>query len=190
MSAQLLCEPGHWCRDGIKVQCQAGRYGWSYGLSTPECSGECSPGFYCPSYPYPGSVKAEQVECGGSDLYCPPGTGNNPLIVSSGYYTTGGGADGKTRSGQRACEPGTYCEKGETHPCPSGTYGKSYKMKNSACSGFCPPGFFCPEATVIPQRCQAGTYSVGGNSKCSVCPGGKDYSQGQSCVDARKCCGY
>lgn len=44
MSAMMLCEPGHWCSDGIKHQCPAGRFGWSYGTSSSLCDGVCAPG--------------------------------------------------------------------------------------------------------------------------------------------------
>ena len=43
-----ICEPGYFCKAGVKVQCPPGTYGSSSGLSTSSCSGLCDKGFYCP----------------------------------------------------------------------------------------------------------------------------------------------
>lgn len=38
----------YFCLAGIKYACPPGTFGWSSGLSTPQCSGPCAPGYYCP----------------------------------------------------------------------------------------------------------------------------------------------
>jgi hypothetical protein len=62
--------------------CPVGRYGSTFGLSTSWCSGYCTAGYYCPE----GSTSATQVECGGPDVFCPPGSAI-PQNVDIGYYT-------------------------------------------------------------------------------------------------------
>ena len=62
--------------------CPSGRYGSTYGLSTPSCSGYCSAGYYCPE----GSQHFNQSECGSPDKFCPPGS-PIPQIANIGYYT-------------------------------------------------------------------------------------------------------
>lgn len=51
------------------------------GLSDPQCSGTCFPGYFCPS----GSTSPFEQKCGGTGLYCPAGS-SAPIKVSTGYY--------------------------------------------------------------------------------------------------------
>ena len=46
-SSQLECPRGSYCVGGIRRACPAGRYGATTGLSTPLCSGPCTPGHWC-----------------------------------------------------------------------------------------------------------------------------------------------
>lgn len=58
--------------------------------------------------------------------------------------------------------------------CPSGTYGNAPNLTSAACSGDCPPGHYCPTATVHPIPCPNGTYleepPVLGTSRASCVP--------------------
>lgn len=47
-TGQNVCESGTFCSNGISLQCPKGKYGNATGLSSPECSGWCIPGHYCP----------------------------------------------------------------------------------------------------------------------------------------------
>ena len=58
--AQRICPVGHYCEDGRKIRCPAGRYGGKEGLAHINCSGTCNPGYFCP----PGSWEIDQVRCG------------------------------------------------------------------------------------------------------------------------------
>lgn len=143
---QLPCEPGYYCaRDGMKRQCPHGTYGATSGLQTSQCSGLCTAGYYCPSYPFPPSTSSTQVACGNSTVYCPTGTGNKPMLVQSGFYSTGAG-DGSgdvlntTRTGQKICPKGFYCRRGIVIRCPDGTYGDKEGLTSMFCQGWCPPG--------------------------------------------------
>jgi len=213
MSAQLVCEPGHWCRGGVKRQCAAGRFGWRHGDGSAECGGLCRAGHRCPGHPGPPSLTATPLECSeglagaavaaaqqlaSSTFFCPEGTGNEPNRVASGFYTVGGKEGNTTRTNEVKCEAGYWCSGGVKEPCPVGSFGRKRGLTSPRCSGFCPAGFACPEASVEPSRCLPGSYSTGIAKKCTRCPrgsGGRDtaYSsekRQQACVDKRSCCGF
>ena len=133
------CSPGHYCPSSVvnthprMLQCPPGVYSSDSGLKTKECSHLCSgdefcvvttfceEGFYCPS----GST--EQLACGGSDRYCPAGSGNYTL-VRVGYYTVGSSSTNLTDTNaymyqvsEKICPPGFYCDgSGLKRACPAG----------------------------------------------------------------------
>jgi len=191
-SAQLLCEPGHYCSGGIKQPCPEGVYGWEYGLTNSSCSGPCSEGHHCPM----GSVKADEKTCGTSYQFCPEGTGEIVHNVRAGYYTVGGDErKNNTRISETKCEPGFYCKNGIKTRCPPGTFGNQYGLKSDMCSGFCPAGFYCPIGTAEPLACEDGMYSTAAAYECIKCPGVLGSGQSanvlsQRCRDSRKCCSY
>lgn len=140
----VLCEPGFYCQDWVKAPCTAGTFGSTFGLESPECSGVCPAGFAC------GPAAAVPKACGSVQVYCPEGS-TQPVPVSPGYYSVSlAGDDPTTRTSERVCEKGTYCQDGQRHPCPGGTYGDSQGMVESTCSGKCPPGFYCPIGSTRP----------------------------------------
>eukprot|EP01029_Cantina_marsupialis_P013730 TRINITY_DN303_c0_g1_i2.p1 TRINITY_DN303_c0_g1~~TRINITY_DN303_c0_g1_i2.p1 ORF type:complete len:805 (-),score=180.21 TRINITY_DN303_c0_g1_i2:1071-3212(-) len=94
-SSEESCLKGHYCVNGLRIICPAGNYGSTTGLSTSLCSGQCASGFYCPE----GSISSEEVECGGSSVYCPLQS-RVPTPVTPGYYTTGGNERNSTRTHQ------------------------------------------------------------------------------------------
>lgn len=144
------CPPGMYCPgDGKRYFCSAGRYGDSYNISDPLCSGECSAGYYCNE----GSTSQWQFKCGGSAYYCVTGS-SAPRNVTSGFYGihTGNaaGADdiwdlqNNTLSAEIPCEPGYFCHGGIKQPCPPGKFGWRYGMNTSDCGGLCAAGYYCP----------------------------------------------
>lgn len=209
---QLECEPGYFCMGGVKFQCPAGTYGATYGLTTSACSGKCKGGYYCPSYPFVPSTSPTQNECGSSSLFCPEGTGNYPLIVSSGFFTVGAGdSDGitnpeilnlrnTTRISQQICPPGFYCRNGISIRCPPGTYGDVEGLSDAHCRGWCPAGYYCPPGTsnYQPNACPVGTYAPRGSSACTSCPATMVANRlelmvarspgEQPCTNDRSCC--
>lgn len=56
---QRKCPAGTYCDKGVRYDCPGGTYGAFERLRTPECSGKCSKGFYCP----PGSTSSRQYPC-------------------------------------------------------------------------------------------------------------------------------
>lgn len=176
-----ICPVGHYCPTGSinPIPCPAGRFGNSTGLFDSSCSSKCvdiknandsedpynpyscdtdsslcHEGFYCPI----GSISPNQYSCGDPSVYCPIGS-SNPLNVSLGYYSFGGDSF-TSKTSQKLCEEGWYCDKGLKIKCPSGTYGISKGLFNNKCSGLCPLGHYCPEGTVMPKSfpCPAGRY--------------------------------
>ena len=167
---QLICEVGHFCVDGIKEPCPAGRYGETEGLTSPECSGVCQKGYYCPS----GSVSDTQVECKDREEYCPSGSGqpspvffgtDNPTGGTGGYYSVGdidveGAVEAGGQDGQIICPLGHYCQSGRKYACPPGRYGAERGMTSELCSGECEAGFYCPAASVSPRERRCGSKTV------------------------------
>ena len=159
-----VCERGHYCVRGTKLPCPAGRYGATHGLSTALCTGPCAPGYYCPQ----GSSADEgrELECGGTHVYCPEGSGE-PTVSPPGYYTIGGyqnqpgHPENTTRSDVRRCPAGFFCEDGVVAQCPQGTYGAASGLATRACSGPCEPGHFCPPGSTHARENEcAGIFSL------------------------------
>mmetsp|Transcript_3555 Transcript_3555/g.5536 ORF Transcript_3555/g.5536 Transcript_3555/m.5536 type:complete len:1103 (+) Transcript_3555:128-3436(+) len=199
-SVELPCEPGSYCSNGDRRLCPPGRFGWRYGLNTSECSGLCAAGYYCPSYlepqpeapewtvwPRTPQLTAFPYKCGHVGWFCPAGSWY-PQKVQGGYYSIGGDLDNTTRKGEEKCLPGNYCLDGIIQPCPKGRYGNEYGLSDAACSGYCPPGFYCPQGTSDPIPCPAFTYSSGGSWTCNICPGSHDENRPLPCQDSRTCC--
>ena len=61
-TGETQCEAGHYCSGGVKVQCPAGTFGNSPGLSTAACDGPCPAGYYCPA------GTAGPLDCGDATL--------------------------------------------------------------------------------------------------------------------------
>lgn len=168
-----LCLRGYYCSEGSTNSrssvCPAGRYGSVKGLSSSLCEGPCSEGYYCP----PKSTNSSMVACGENARYCPQGSAF-PLEVSFGYYSIGG--LNTTRSGQKICEKGYYCNHAVKIACEAGTYGDSEGLFTDDCSGLCKSGYYCPSASISATEipCPAGRYgsSFGlTNSSCTaLCP--------------------
>ncbi len=146
-TAEAICDPGHYCVEGVRHQCPIGRYGGTYGLMNSDCTGRCDPGYYCNK----ASKVKDENECGGSHLFCPTGTGI-PKHVHQGYYTIG--KTSKTRYDERICELGTYCNHttGLKTMCPAGRYGGVFGLYNDTCSGNCTAGYYCPVGSVAAQQ--------------------------------------
>jgi hypothetical protein len=58
-TGEQICPPGTYCKEGVKIECPAGRYGRRKGLHNPACDGLCSRGYYCPK----ASTSSQQVPC-------------------------------------------------------------------------------------------------------------------------------
>eukprot|EP00943_MAST-04B_sp_MAST-4B-sp1_P009257 g9257.t1 len=179
-SKEIKCELGFWCDNlGQRHECAAGRYGAASGLNNSNCTGICSPGFYCP----PKSIDPRQKECSGV-----------PTNVKYGYYTIGGNeTTNKTRVSETICETGYFCERGMKFRCPPGRYGRTKGLTTEFCTGYCPAGYMCEWNTTTPLACKPGYYSSGGWSNCSRCgslanPRDSRTESTSTCKTGRKCC--
>lgn len=89
---EVPCPHGAYCSEGVVYDCPAGRYGITERLQTPECSGLCQKGFYCP----PGSKSRNEIPC------------------PRGRYGDREGLTNFLCSG--ACQNPYYCPEGSTEP--------------------------------------------------------------------------
>lgn len=115
----LPCSVGHYCQRGIEIKCPAGTFGSDLMLTSPTCSGDCSPGFYCPA----GSLNPIQCPIG---YYCPDGIMKEPC--PAGSYGSSTGLRDRECSGK--CQPGHYCPSGSessnAHKCPKGVVSSNF----------------------------------------------------------------
>ena len=199
-TGQAICEVGHYCVDGVRAECPAGRYGDSQGLFTARCTAGCPAGYACAAGSVAVGYDTKVQECGSSAVYCPEGSAS-PRLVDTGYYSSGG-VTPQRATNQSQCEPGYvaygecvprrqavskwpahmcdacryYCVAGERALCPSGTYGSDYGLASSACSGPCEAGRFGKlEGQTTPQcegPCDDGYY----------CPPGSGSSTQEACA--------
>eukprot|EP00948_MAST-09A_sp_MAST-9A-sp1_P001588 g1588.t1 len=153
------CRAGTYCENGIQHLCPIGHYGILEGETSPECSGLCSQGYFCDRL---GETSPTPVgkKCGGNQYFCPAGA-TKPYKVSVGFYTTGGTADGLTRTEQKICEIGYYCDaQGVRHECPAGRYGSTMRMSDPQCTGICTAGYYCPKASTTATQIPCGRPDV------------------------------
>lgn len=75
--AEILCDVGHYCKNGEKIMCPIGSYGNTVGLQTSLCSGECEAGTYC----HLGTINPIICPIG---YYCPDG--RTKIICPAGTY--------------------------------------------------------------------------------------------------------
>lgn len=109
----LPCSLGHYCQGGVERKCPAGTFGSDTMLSSPACSGDCQPGYYCPA----GTVNPIKCPLG---HYCADGIAKVPC--PAGSYGSIEGLRDRECSGK--CQPGFYCLSGSKSPqerqCPKG----------------------------------------------------------------------
>jgi hypothetical protein len=107
------CSRGRYCRDGVEVDCPPGVFGADDLLSSPTCSGNCQPGYYCPT----GTILPLLCPIG---YYCPDGV--EKIQCPAGSYGATQGLTHRECSG--TCRQGYYCPQGSgmatERVCPKG----------------------------------------------------------------------
>ena len=154
---EVVCPVGHYCTNGRRLPCPAGRFGSHEGQHSPLCSGQCAAGHFCPQ----NSTQPRQFECGEhSDIpesvFCPAGSGE-PVEADAGYFSLSGSRT--TRSAQQKCPAGSFCRNGIASLCTKGRYGSTVGSSVAECDGPCAPGFFCPNngaTNPTEKRCGSG----------------------------------
>lgn len=146
-STQQECEPGYYCVGGMRHPCAAGRYGTSAGETSPQCSGLCAAGYFCPE----ASSSSTALPCG-AGYYCIEGT-SAPASVGTGHYATPT-SDLEHATSQKECEKAFYCVSGERFACPAGRFGGDERgLHTSVCSRACTAGYYCPEGATQEIAC-------------------------------------
>ncbi len=140
------------------------------GLSSSDCSGACTAGYYCAA----ASLSATSIACP-AGWFGSGGSGNASCCgaCSAGYYCPSGSAT----DAANACPAGKFGMSGCATDacsglCAAGRYG-SGGSTSDACSGLFAVGFYCPagtaSATAFP--CPPGTYArSSGGSNCTGTP--------------------
>jgi len=173
-SAQIQCELGYWCSNGVRYRCPKGFYGKDVGMTNSYCSGQCYAGFICDE----ASDSPTQRTCGinenDSSVYCPLGS-FSPIKVPVGYYSISGTIT--TRASILKCEPGFFCVNGIKRSCPAGRYAAVSGSSSESCQGICKAGFYCPKNSTSSTQfpLPAGRYGVEGMESArgtGVCLGG------------------
>ena len=163
------CEPGYYCPEGSSapVPCDAGKYCSGYALSAP--SGTCEKGYYCISKAtVPNPTDGTTGNLCPEGYYCPDGLAKTPCAI--GTYNENQGSD--EVGDCLACPPGKMCTtEGLTYPTTNCAAGKYCAVGTAAVD--CSAGYACPEGSVAPILCLAGTYQDStGQANCLTCPAG------------------
>jgi hypothetical protein len=167
------CPAGQYLKDeqGRCVDCTAGTYGAVSGLSSPECSGLCEPGYYCPA----ASTSSRQEACPagtyGSSYGLHDAACSGPAL--EGFYTTAG----STRPDQYECgtmENLFFCPSGSSLPrrVQLGYYATGVSS-NTTRTGqvLCEPGHYCPDSQGIMLTCPPGSYGASYGLTDAACDG-------------------
>ncbi|CAM9174325.1 unnamed protein product [Ectocarpus fasciculatus] len=185
-SLQFRCPVGRYCVGGVSWPCPAGRFGASELSVNSSCTGLCGPGHYCPE----GSHRADQVSeghytvGGGATLLMEAviTTTADTIVVAGTNETTAEQVEAdtsltSTRSAERLCEPGFWCEAGFRYPCEAGAYGSDFGATRGNCSGLCEAGFVCRNGSVSPEENPCGALSPPGSyadqGLLYTCPAGR-----------------
>lgn len=178
-AAQAICEPGHFCLDGVKQQCPAGTFGGTEGLSSSECSGTCGPGSAaaagsasctaCTAGTFAAVAGAGECEPCPAGYFCPPSSSVPQLCGEPG-------------------ESAAYCPAGSGAPTliPLGQYGVGDVTNGTglgyAGASLCDPGYYCPPGDGVRLPCEPGRYGSIGGLISDVCMG--QCAPGYWCMEA------
>jgi len=182
------CPPGHYCPPGTphaaRFPCPSGTFsnasmlrrldecvpcfGGTYcpGPASTAPAGLCDAGFYCRS----GASTPTPLD-GVTGARCLPGefcqAGSTlPRFCQGGKFclTSSGVPDGD-------CFAGYYCRQGSSTPAPTGQ-----TNVDGIVGDICPPGRYCPNGTITPVLCPAGTFTAASGNRrlqdCTNCTAG------------------
>ncbi|XP_075695382.1 uncharacterized protein LOC142661742 isoform X5 [Rhinoderma darwinii] len=196
-SLALPCSPGYVCKEGSFVSCPSDDlhgYRCPSGFYCPSGTSieiPCEPGSFSPMS---GSSMCLPCPAGSSCLhvstveplncprghYCPALT-SVPIPCPAGTFNPIEGA--LTLASCKRCPAGRYC-RGEANSEPDGLCSPGYYCEGEAAdnipqrtsrfplNGPCPLGHYCPEGTLFPKPCPAGTLknTTGGSSMDNCVP--------------------
>ena len=164
--AEYKCEVRNYCpvESPHMVVCTGGSYCETQGLDKP--TGQCDQGYFCPN----GSLVATEKECPAGH-YCPTGS-SIPQPCPIGTYLPGKRAFNKQDCIN--CTGGYFCDSSGldsvSGPCAPGYYCPPGQQDKKPVEYHCPKGHYCLEGSLLPTRCENGTYQdETGQSKCKEC---------------------
>ena len=165
---EIVCEPGKYIDRDLKkcLPCPAGRYGASYGLTSPSCDGLCDVGHFCPegstskreqpcpSGRYGDSTGLKDARCSGP---CEAGYTCGPRSVTSREQTCG--------------EVYHYCPRGsgERRDVSLGSYTTGNDEYTRTSQKECETGHYCIRG--VKYICAAGKYGNSTGLYTSDCGG-------------------
>ena len=168
----VSCRVGYFCvfnrtTGFVAAQCPAGRYGNTTQLNSPECSGPCPPGHFCPT----GTHAPTRFPCP-PGTQCPEGSAR-PSNCTAGWACAAPGTIDPTTNASASCSPGFYCPGDfacALPPIPC-TYSRSdpYALDNS----FCPPPAPGAKASAGIAQCPANGRIGSDTVKMVPCPAGR-----------------
>ena len=177
---EFICEAGHFCSlaSPEPSRCPSGTY---QDLARQSACKTCPPGFYCNSSTVPITSLAGR-ECL-EGYYCPNGTKfESEFPCPIGTFSNISGLQSVAEC--TSCLGGYYCPlPALVEPfsvCAAGYYcltgAASVTPREGAEANVCPAGSFCPEQSVLPTPCEAGTFSnstgLQAESDCTNCTAG------------------
>ena len=185
----ISCSAGHKC-DGtsLMVACLAGYFS---GPGSGGCS-ECGA-----NQKYSENSKAASCKTCPVGSFTEGGTTGREEFTRTSCKVCPDGSICGTSSKPSKCAAGTYVLLGKCQPCGSDnkysddgasvcqTCRTGYYTRGGGSDGNtrgecvpCPAGSFCPDGSSTKTACSAGTYSVAGQHKCSVCGYDNKYAAG------------
>lgn len=170
VSQCTTCPPGMWCGDigleRVSGLCAEG-YFCTKSSASPTGSSCDSRAIICDTPSCESMISRSSIpECGGECLqgtYCPRGS-SYAIDAPPGSYVD----SDHSPEISGPCKAGFYCSQ------PRGTQ----EQPDGSIPGFahCPSGHYCPTGSVLPIRCQPGSYNPSSHmtneSDCLVCPAG------------------
>ena len=98
------CPVGSYCLGGVARPCPSGTFGNASLLTSSDCSGQCSAGYYC----LPGSTSSTAAACSTSaGFYCPA---VRPTLCVNGVIRRSGCCTCVTPATLVAALPSSYCQ--------------------------------------------------------------------------------
>ena len=175
-TAQVICPPGSFCRNGVQSPCPIGTFGATPGLASSACSGLCPPGrfcplgswnatsFRCPAGRYGATAGLSSSACSGRcspGYHCPEGS-VSPQELECGVATSPSRSD-LFFSLAPTASSGYVGDYGAVVEVPVATGGSAYLAKNATKLVLSNPNsVFCPASAAAPIKVFPGFYSVGG----------------------------
>jgi hypothetical protein len=186
-SQEAPCTPGQYSLQAASscVACPGGKYGGTPRLTSPECSGNCTAGYFCPLGSVNATSPAQECPAGsyssaGAATCAPCAAGQHgaaPVMVlanCTGPCTAGHFCPaGSDRPDAFPCPAGWYSLPGAAacSQCGAGRFGNTSRQSSADCSGDCTAGYFCVAGSVnaTAAPCPAGQFSFAAAGTCTNC---------------------